>query len=343
MGERFLSSLEDRAQEVLPEPVFRYFRQGARDGLTAAEAVAAWDRLRFVPQVLRDVTHVDTATSLLGTEVGTPVALAPTTMQRAAHPDGELATARAVAAADSLMVLSSNAGSTFEDVAGTGVSWWLQMYVTAERPTCAPLVQRAVDAGAGALVLTVDTAVVGTKYDVGETVWDLVQPGWLRVNFAESYGQAPGDEKATDLGPQDIAWLAETSGVPVVVKGVLHPADVRRCIDAGAAAVWVSNHGGRQLDGAVATAEALAGVVDAAGDDAEVYVDGGIRAGRHVLAALALGARGVFLGRPALYALAAGGQAGVEQLFAELRAELLEALTLAGCASAAAVPPTLLA
>lgn len=338
MSERFLETVEERAREALPEAVFRYFRQGSRDGVTAAEAVTAWDRFRFLPQVLRDVTDVDTATTLLGTHVDTPVAVAPTTLQRAAHPDGELAMARAVRGAGSLMVLSSNAGSTFEEIGETGVPWWLQMYVTAERPTCAPLVRRAVDAGARAVVLTADTPVVGTKYDVGETVWDLVRPGWLRVNFAEEYGEQPGDEKARDLGPQDVAWLAETSGVPVVVKGVLQPADVRRCIDAGAKAVWVSNHGGRQLDGAAATADALAAVVEAAGTDAEVYVDGGVRCGRHVLAALALGARGVFLGRLPLYALAAGGQDGVARLFGELHEELTEALQLAGASSAMLVP-----
>lgn len=338
MSERFLDALEERAQDALPEAVFRYFRQGSRDGVTAAEAVAAWDRLRFLPQVLRDVTDVDTSTTLLGTSVRTPVAVAPTTLQRAAHPDGELAMARAVRDAGSLMVLSSNAGATFEEVGATGVPWWLQMYVTAERPTCTPLVRRAVDAGARAIVLTADTPVVATKYDGAETVWDLVRPGWLRVNFPETYGEQPGDEKARDLGPQDVAWLAGTSGVPVVVKGVLQPADVRRCIDAGAAAVWVSNHGGRQLDHAAATADALEAVVEAAGTDAEVYVDGGIRSGHHVLAALALGARGVFLGRLPLYALAAGGPDGVARMLRELDAELTEALRLVGSPSAVLVP-----
>lgn len=343
MVDRFLASLEESARAVLPEAVHRYFRQGARDGVTAAEATAAWDRFRFLPQVLRDVTDVDTSTTLLGTTVETPVAVAPTTLQRAAHPDGEPAMARAVRDAGSLLVVSSNAGSTFEEIGETGVPWWLQLYVTADRPTSAPLVERAVEAGARAVVLTADTPVVGTRYDDGPPVWDLVQPGWVHANLPSTYGTAPGDEKATDLGPQDIAWLAETSGLPVVVKGVLQPNDARRCIDAGAAAVWVSNHGGRQLDYAAATADALAGVAEAAGTDAEVYVDGGVRAGRHVLAALALGARGVFLGRQPLYALACAGEAGVTRMFGELDAELVEAMRMAGCSSAMLVPRRLLA
>jgi 4-hydroxymandelate oxidase len=341
--DRFVASLEERAREVLPESVHRYFRQGSRDGVSAAEAPAAWDRFRFLPQVLHDVTCVDMSTTLLGTPVRSPLAVAPTTLQRAAHPDGEVAMAHAVKDSGSLMVLSSNAGSTFSQVADTGVPWWLQMYVTAERMSSAPLVRRAVEAGARAIVLTADTPVVGTKYDDGPTIWDAVKPEWLRVNFPEGYGADAGDEKATDLGPQDVEWLAKTSGLPVVVKGVLQPADVRRCIDAGAAAVWVSNHGGRQFDYAAATADCLAGVAEAAGTDAEVYVDGGVRSGRHALAALALGAHGVFLGRLPLYALAVDGAAGVARLLTELEVELVEAMTMAGCSSVSAVPRHLLA
>ncbi|MGZ4436756.1 MAG: alpha-hydroxy acid oxidase [Nocardioides sp.] len=335
--------LEQRAREVLPEPVHRYVRQGARDGVTAGEATAAWDRFRFLPQVLRDVTDVDTATTLLGTHVRTPVAVGPTTMQRAVHAEGEVAMARAVAAAGALMVVSSNAGSTFEDIGATGVPWWLQMYVTAERSVTVPLVERAVAAGARAVVLTADTPVVGTKYDDGPTVWDLAEPSWLRANFPPGHGDRPGEEKAVDLGPQDVEWLAGVSGVPVVVKGVLQPGDARRCVDAGAAAVWVSNHGGRQLDRAAPTADCLAGVVDAAGPDAEVYVDGGLRHPAHVLAALALGARGAFLGRPPLWALAVDGEAGVTGLLDGLTDGLAEALTLAGCPSAMLVPRRLVA
>jgi 4-hydroxymandelate oxidase len=336
-------SLEARARQVLPEAVFRYIRQGARDGVTASEAAAAWDRIRFLPHAMRDMTEVATATSLLSTQVRTPVAVAPTTMQRGVHPGGEVAMARAVADAGSLMVLSSNAGFTFEEVGATGVNWWLQLYVTPDRTTCRPLVTRAVAAGARALVLTVDTPVVGTKYDgPAETVWDVADPSWLRANFDPGIGGAAGGGKARDLGPRDIEWLREAGGAPVVVKGVLRPDDARRCVDAGASAVWVSNHGGRQLDHAAATADVLAGVVSEVGGDVEVYVDGGVRKAEHVLAALALGARGVFLGRLPLYALASGGQAGVTDLLGELELNLVEALVLSGCADASCVPADIL-
>lgn len=343
MPGRFADDLEQRARSVLSEPVHRYFRQGARDGVTAAEAEGAWDSFRLLPRVLRDVTDVAVGSTLLDTPVRTPLAIAPTTLHRAAHPEGEVAMARAAAEVGAVMVLSSNAGTTFEDIGATGVSWWLQLYITADRPTCAPLLERAVAAGAKAIVLTADTPVVGTKYDDGPSVWDTVDPAWLRVNFPPEYGDRPGDDKATDLGPHDVDWLATVTGLPVVVKGVLRPTDARRCVDAGASAVWVSNHGGRQLDYAAATADCLADVVDAVGDDAEVYVDGGVRSGRHALTALALGARAVFLGRLPLYALALDGSAGVRRLLAELTDDLADSLRLAGCADVGAVPRDLVA
>ncbi len=343
-SERFVDGLEQRAAELLPEPVFRYFRQGARDGLSASEAASAWDRFRFLPRVLHDVTEIDLSTSVLGTTLRTPLTVAPTTLQRAAHPHGEAAMAAGVAEAGSLMVLSSNAGTTFERVAAAQAPWWLQLYVTADRPTGVPLLERAVEHGARAVVLTADTPLAGTKYDgAGPTVWDVADPAWLQANFPPTYGELPGDEKATDLGPRDVEWLARTTGLPVVVKGVLRPDDARRCVEAGAAAVWVSNHGGRQLDGVAATADCLAGVVAEVGATAEVYVDGGVRTGRHALAALALGARAVFLGRLPLYALTVGGSAGVARLIAELSAELEESMRLAGTPTVAGLADDLVA
>jgi len=328
-----LDALEEAARRILPRETFAYYRQGARDGVTAAEAAEAWARLRFVPRVLRDVREVSTATTLLGGAARAPLGVAPTTLQRAADPRGEVATAGACAAAGVPMVLSSNATSSFAEVAATGVTWWLQAYVTEDRERVRPALEAAVAAGAQGIVLTVDTPVVGTKYDAGEgSVWKSVPASWVRANLGES-ADAP---KARDLGPRDIGWLAEVTGLPVVPKGVLHPDDARAAVDAGAAAVWVSNHGGRQLDRTASTADCLPRVVEAVGDDVEVYVDGGIRSGLSVLAAVALGASAAFLGRLPLYALAAGGEEGVGQALAMLVTELEEALRLAGCADLAA-------
>lgn len=335
---RWQDDLVERARESLRPELFGYLTQGARDGVSAAEAASAWARFRFTPHVLRDVTTIDTVATLLGQSFATPVGVAPTTLQRAVHPDGEVAMAAACAAADTLLVVSSNAGTSFAEIAATGVRWWLQAYLPQDRSLSVPLLEAAVAAGAGAVVLTVDTPVVGTKYDDGPPVWDSVDPGLLRVNFGPTYDDAaPGAAKALDLGPADIAWLGSTTGLPVVVKGVVRPDDARRAVQAGAAAVWVSNHGGRQLDRTIATADALPSIVSTVGGLAEVYVDGGVRSGADVLTALSLGATGLFLGRVPAYALV-GGRQGVAAALAALSAELEEAMRLAGCAKVADTP-----
>jgi 4-hydroxymandelate oxidase len=229
------------------------------------------------------------------------------------------------------MVVSSNVGTPFADIGATGVHWWLQAYLPADRTLAEPMLDRAVAAGARAVVLTVDTPVVGVKYASAGTavVWETVDPRMLRVNFDAGHDGQPGAEKALDLGPHDIGWLADHTGLPVVVKGVLRPEDAARTVQAGAAAVWVSNHGGRQLDRAAATAHCLPGVVAAVGEQSEVYVDGGLRSGLDVLAALALGADAVFLGRPPLLALV-DGEAGVTRWHRELRSQVVDALRLSG-------------
>lgn len=329
---RWQARIEDVARSTLPRVVFDYLTQGAREGVTAAEA-DGWARVRFAPHVLRDVTEVAWGSTLLGTEVAAPWGVAPTSLQRAVHPDGELAMAAACLDAGVPMVVSSNAGTTFEEIGRTGVAWWLQVYLPADRTLAAPLLERAVAAGARAVVLTADTPVVATKY-VEASIWGGVDPALVGVNFEPGYEQAPGSEKALDLGPHDLGWLGAQTGLPVVVKGVLRADDARRSIEAGAAAIWVSNHGGRQLDRARATIDALPEVAAEVGGAVPVLVDGGIRSGLDVLAALSLGADAVFLGRLPVLALAQG-RAGVSDLLARLREEALEAFRLAGCRNVA--------
>lgn len=328
----WLSGLADAARSVLPGPVHEYLSQGARESCSASEAGDGWSSVRFVPHVLRDVTSVDTGVRLLGQAYRVPWGVAPTTLQRTVHPDGELAMARATRDAGALHVVSSNAGTSFAEIGATGVDWWLQAYLPTDRALAEPMLDRAVAGGARAVVLTVDTPVVGTKYVADQVVWDLVGPGELRVNFDDGYDARPGAEKARDLAPRDVAWLAERTGLPVVVKGVLRPDDARRCVEAGAAAVWVSNHGGRQLDRSAPTSGCLPAVLSAVGGTAEVYVDGGLRSALDILAALALGADAVFLGRLPLYALV-DGEAGVARLHRQLSRDLEEALSLSGCRS----------
>lgn len=334
MTDRWLDQVEALAREKLPPAVFRYVAEGARDEISLGEASTAWNAVRLAPRVLRDVRAVQTRATLLDTDFAVPIGIAPMTLQRAADSAGEVTMAAAARRAGVPMVLSSNAGSTFADIAATGVDWWLQVYVAANRADTVPLLQAAAAAGAGAVVLTADTPVIGTRYRGPDTpwIWEVADPSWIGANTTQPAGLEPEARgKAMDLGPDDIGWLADTTGLPVVVKGILRPHDAHRCVAAGARAVWISNHGGRQLDQVVATAHCVTGIRAAVGDSAEVYVDGGIRSGLHALIALALGADAAFVGRPMFHALAAGGGDGVDRALDELSRELVESMQLAGC------------
>lgn len=330
MEHRWQEALEEQAQRRLPAAVFRYFADGAGDGVTAREATAAWAAVRLAPRVLRDVSQVDLTTELLGTSFWWPVAIAPSSLQRLAHPDGELAMARAAAATGTLLCLSSNAGTLFEEIGRTGVTWWLQLYVPQDRALVEPVLERAVAAGASAVVVTVDAAGTRVRSDLDEEL-DEVAAGY-RLNHADPALLGPAGH-AADLGPEDLARIAASTGLPVVVKGVVRPEDARRCVEAGARAVWVSNHGGRQLDRTISTAKALPLVRARLDARTGVYVDGGIRSGLDVLAALASGADAAFLGRLPLFGLAVGGEAGVVDVIQRVRDELEQALRRAGCAS----------
>lgn len=332
MDGQWQAELVARVESALPPHVLRYFQAGAADEISLAEAAAGWRSTRFWPHVLRDVRAPEFSTSLLGTSVAAPIAIAPTSLQRLGHPDGELAMAAAAAETDTLMVVSSNAGTTFDVIAATGVAWWLQAYVTADRRLLAPVLERAVNLGARAIVLTVDTPMPGPKYGLADDALfgDLAQV--YGVNHPEVVrGATPGAEHARDLATRDLTWLAELTGLPVVVKGVLRADDALACLAAGVAAIWVSNHGGRQLDRSVSTARALGPVVDAVAGRAEIYVDGGITSGLDTLAALSAGANAAFLGRLPLLALCDNGSVGVVDALLTLRTELASALALAGC------------
>jgi 4-hydroxymandelate oxidase len=329
MAGGWLEAIEAKARGSVPPPVAEYYWQGSGEGLSASEANGAWQSYRLLPRMLRDVSSVDSQTTLLGTPINAPIAIAPTALLQHAHPRGEAEMA-AGARGRSLICVSSNAGIPYADIAAEGAPWWAQVYVLRRRSLTESLLVRAVAAGAKALVLTVDTPIVATKRHLGQTVWEITTEHFLHAN--EDMDDATSDDlaKADDLTPDVIGWLGEKTGLPVVVKGVLRPDDARRAVDAGAAAIWVSNHGGRQLDRSVATAHALSAVAAAVGTDAEIYVDGGIRSGLDVLTALALGARAAFIGRPALWGLTTGGADGVRDLMAGLAGELDEAMMLAG-------------
>ncbi|MCW7988400.1 hypothetical protein XF35_24805 [Streptomyces platensis subsp. clarensis] len=335
--------LEEAARKLLPPGAYDFYVAGSGEGISAEEAAGAWRSYRFLPRVLRDVSGVDTSVELLGSSLATPVLAAPTAFHTMAHPEGEVATAAGVADAGSLMVVSSRSTRQVEDVAVAAgqAPWWFQVYVLRDRTNTMRQVGRAVSAGARVLVLTVDAPYVAAKPRLR-----LPLPLPADDELARTVGldsRTAGWEQDPSIGLETIDWLRRESGLQVVVKGVLRADDARACVDAGAVGVIVSNHGGRQFDRAVPPASALPAVVDAIDDAVPVLVDGGIRNGTDVLTALALGARAVLVGRPVLWALAAGGANGVRELLDGYRAELAEAMALAGAATVGDINRELLA
>jgi 4-hydroxymandelate oxidase len=336
-----LDRLEARARHLLPADVADYYGGGAETETTLSEAAGAWRAWRLRPRVLRGVAAAQLGTTLLGSPVRTPIGVAPWAYQGMAHPDGERATAAGAAAAGALMTVSTSANHTLEEVAAVAPRSpsWFQLYRLSSPAHTDDLARRAGDAGYRALVLTVDLPLLGRRRrDLGH---DFALPAGLRLaNHPPVDGSRPRLQ-AMEIPTwtfDEIGRFADVSGLPVVVKGVLRGDDAARCVEAGASAVWVSTHGGRQVDPAVSSAYALSEVVDAVGDEVEIYADGGIRHGSDVLTALALGARAVFLGRPTIWGLATGGADGVAGVITGLTEELAHTMVLCGLPDVGSVP-----
>ena len=348
--------LEARARESLHPGAYDYYVSGADDERTLSENLAGWERLRLRPRVLRDVSAISTSCRVLGRPITAPLLVAPTAYQRLAHHEGETATARGAAGFGTVMVVSTFANTPMEEVAAAApdAPRWFQLYVHRDRGLTAELVARAAASGYDAIVLTVDLPVLGFRRRDERNDFAL-PPGVVKANLGEL--PHPADVAASGsalrayadhavepaLTFDDLEWLRGLEDLPLVVKGVLRGDDAAACVAAGADAVIVSNHGGRQLDGAVATADALPEVVRAVGEQAEVYVDGGIRRGTDVIRALALGARAVLLGRPILWGLALDGAEGVRCVLENYRVELERAMALCGTPTLADITPDLLA
>lgn len=342
------------ARERLPRDVFDYYAGGALDEITLAENEAAWGRLRVHYRVLAGVGPRETATTVLGREVSMPALVAPTAFHKLACPEGELATARAARAARTGMALSSLSTTAMEAVFGEAASpKWFQLYVYRDREVTRGLVDRAEAAGAEAIVLTVDAPGWGNRERDARNAFRL--PDGLSVENVAPMGK--GDFPRVEgsglaayvnehfepaLGFDHLDWLCDATRLPVVVKGVCRGDDARCCFEHGAAAVVVSNHGGRQLDTAPPTCDALPHVVEAVDGRGEVYVDGGVRRGGDVLKALALGARAVLVGRPVLWGLSVAGEEGALAVLEILRRELEDAMLLAGCTRIADIDGSLL-
>lgn len=334
-----LDDAEHRAEAVVSPDAWAYMAGGAGDERTLRWNREAFSHFRLRPRVLVDVSAVSTETTVLGTPVSMPVLVAPMAFQAIAHEEGEVAMARGAAAAETVMCLSTVATSTPSDVAAAapGAPRWLQIYVFRDREVSDEVIAQALEAGFSALVLTADLPVYGIRHREARLGFEVPEQNVPAIAAARALRM---DEAHHALGLLDaglqwdyVAELRERWGVPVVVKGLVTAEDATLACEYGASAVVVSNHGGRQLDGAIASLDALPEVVDAVGNRAEVYVDGGVRCGSDVVMALALGARAVLVGRPALYGLAFGGSKGVQQVLEILRDETENALALLGCRS----------
>jgi 4-hydroxymandelate oxidase len=338
-----VDDLEAAARGRLPQMVFDYYAGGAGEEWTLGENRRAFGRWSIRPRVLVDVANVDTRTSVLGAEVPFPILLAPTAFQRMAHPEGELATARGAKALDALMVVSTIATVSLEDIAATGVRRWFQLYVLKDRDMTAAMVKRAHVAGYEAVVLTVDTPILGRRLRDERNRFSL--PEGITMANLEGLGLPDStgsglfsfflDRHDASLTWDDVAWLRSLSPLPLILKGIVTAEDTRLAVQAGVEGIVVSNHGGRQLDGAPGTLDALSEVVDAAEGRTEILLDGGVRTGSDVFKALALGARAVMVGRPYLWGLAVDGAGGVRRVLEVLRDDLILTMALAGKAAIA--------
>jgi lactate 2-monooxygenase len=355
-----LGRLENAAREALSPEAFGYVAGSAGGGATARANRAAFDRLAIVPRMLRDVSLRDLSTTVLGTPMPAPVVLAPIGVQAIVHPDGELASARAAAAAGLVFTQSTAAAHSLEAVAeasGAGPRWY-QLYWPSDREVAASLVARAEAAGYSALIVTVDTFMLGWRpTDLDAAYLPFLQGTGIANYLTDPAFNAPLAEDAA-LGDKvirwagmfgdptltwdDLAWLRERTRLPIALKGVLHPDDARAAVDAGVDGLVVSNHGGWQVDGAVAALDALPAVIEAVGGAIPVLVDSGVRTGSDVVKAIALGAAAVLYGRPYVYGLGLGGQAGVEHVLRCLLAELDATMALSGRARLADLGPDVL-
>ena len=315
---------QDVARHLLDNPTYEWIRSGAGPG-SESDNEAAFRRRRLRPSVLVDVSAVSTATTVLGTPIAAPVIVGPMGLQRAAHADGELAMAKGVAEAGSLLTVAVNATTSVEDIvaAAPGLPFWFQLYNWDDRDALAGVIARVETAGCKAIVPLVNTA-IGVNH-TSPLIGFRLPAGARFAHFDTSPGLTGSNTW------EYLTWLRSVTSLPIVPKGIMTADDASRAIDAGAAAIIVSNHGGRQLVRSISTLDALPDVV-AAARWAEVYLDGGVRRGGDILVALALGARAVMVGRPAMWGLAVGGAEGVVRVLDGLRQELADDAGLCGLA-----------
>ncbi|XP_008800459.1 peroxisomal (S)-2-hydroxy-acid oxidase GLO4-like [Phoenix dactylifera] len=337
-----VSEFQELAKQALPKMYYDYISGGAEDQFTLKENIEAFQRIMLRPRVLVDVSKIDMSTTLLGYDMSSPIMVAPTGAQKLAHPEGELATAKAAAACNTIMVLSFSSSYTIEEVASTcNAIRFFQLYIFKRRDISAKLVQRAESNGFRAIVLTVDTPRLGRRE--ADIKNKMIAPkisnleGLLSLDVDAEGGSNLEAFASETLDPslswKDIGWIKSITNLPILVKGILTAEDATKAVEAGVSGIVVSNHGARQLDYAPATISVLEEVVKAVSGAVPVLFDGGVRRGTDVFKALALGAKAVMIGRPVVYGLAAKGEYGVRRVIEMLQNELELTMALAGCPS----------
>ncbi|MEU1013867.1 alpha-hydroxy acid oxidase [Streptomyces sp. NPDC088810] len=344
-----LEDLQQSAAARLAPPVWDFIAGGSGTEATLDANRAALDSVSLVPRVLAGVKTSDTGAQLPGTSAALPLAVAPMAYQRLLWPEGELAAAEGARAAQVPFVVSTISSTSLEEIAKVGADLWFQLYWLHDRGRMIELIRRAEQVGCQALMVTVDVPIMGRR--LRDLRNEFTLPAWIRSANLEPDGpSAAHSRRASEsavaahtkiafdptFGWSDLEWIREQTRLPLVIKGILAPTDAEQAVRLGVDAVVVSNHGGRQLDGALPSITALPWVVEAVDGRCQVLMDSGVRSGTDILRALALGADGVLIGRPVLWGLSTAGAQGVTQVLSILRTELEEALLLAGCADLAA-------
>lgn len=331
------------------EPAYHaYYAGGVADNRTRDDNRAAFNRIRLLPRVFRDVSTLSAATQVGDTPLSFPLLTAPCAMNKLAHPDGELGIGRAARRLGIVQVLSTMSTTAVEDVTAIGHEVWFQLYVFRDRRASEVIVKRAEAAGCTALVLTVDVPAIGLRKSLARSGFkspaDLPFPNLMAASGSgkQELIATVADQFDPSLTWEALGWLRSVTSLPVWVKGILRPDDARLAVDAGADGIIVSNHGGRQLDTAIASIDALPGVVNAVGDAVPVLVDGGIRRGTDILKALACGARATLVGRPPLWGLAVDGEQGAFNVLHILKTELENVMAQCGCRTVAEITGDLL-
>jgi len=358
MPSKLLNVLDyEKASQLLLEPSANdYYRSGAMDEHTLSDNINAFQRIKLLPRVLNDVSNVDTQVDLSGSTLSSPLIISPTAFLGMAHPDGELAVARAAHSSNSIMICSTMSNSPIEDItAASDAEIWFQLYVYKDKEATLALIDRAKKAGCKAIVITVDAPFLGQReHDVRN---EFQLPEHLHLSNLQALDKStlPNKDGHSGLAHyfenmidksltwHNIKWLKEQANMPVYLKGILHPKDAALAVEYGVDGIIVSNHGGRQLDGAISSIDALPAIAGAINKQIPIIMDGGIRRGSDILKALALGAQCIGVGRPVIWGLSHSGQEGVEDVLRILQSELSLAMALAGCASIADISSELIA